>query len=502
MSRARCIAPGSKFSRGFGKWLLAALLAALPFQASWAAEARNVLLLISDNHTRPDLGCYGHPQLRTPSLDALAAGGTRFANAYATTPSCGPSRAVIYTGLLTHYNGQYTHPHAPHNGVLADDVTTVFDLLKRGGYRTALLGKGAFGARQGQYEFDLFDSSVQRDMSAATARAETFIREAGEKPFFIVLASHDPHPSDRPIAARRKSGKQPPRQLDPDTVVVPPHLPDRPDVRESLTEYYELIEQMDVGFGEALEMLRRVEKAENTLVMFFSDQGAPYPNGGYSHYEPGVAVPMIVSSPKARKRGVVSEAMVSLADVTPTVLDWTGVAPPPYKLHGRSLLPILEQESPSGWDSVVLSHVMHEVTMYYPMRTIRDRRYKLIWNINYRTPWADASEVTRRAPWAETWRGGRGDKFIGQRSIEKYLWREPIELYDLEADPLELVNLADDPSHAELRLALSNKLLARLRETGDNWLERYQLPMPGEKVKIGEMSPPGYSPPRRGKGEQ
>lgn len=462
---------------------------------------KNVLLLISDNHTRTDLGCYGHPDLKTPNLDALAARGTRFSRAYATTPSCGPSRAVIYTGLLTHANGQYTHPHSFHNGLLAKGVTTVFDLLKLGGYRTALLGKANLGARPGQYEIDLLNESIMRDLPAQTRAAEKFIRDGGDRPFMVVLSSHDPHPSDKPAEERWKKGREvlPPRRIDPATLHVPPHLPDRPDVRESLAEYYELVERLDAGFGEALAMLKRIGKEESTLVMFFSDQGAPYPNGGYSHYEPGVAVPLIAVSPEARKRGVVSDALVSLADITPTVLAWTGVKSPPYALHGRSILPVLDQEKTSGWDSVVLSHVMHEVTMYYPMRTLVDRRYKLIWNLNSKSPWMDANEVVRRSPWAETWR--RGDKFIGKRSVEKYLWRDPIELYDLQDDPDEVVNLADDPQHSELRRALSEKLLSRLRETGDNWLERYELPMPGEAVKAGVAPPDGYAPPRpKGKG--
>jgi N-sulfoglucosamine sulfohydrolase len=243
-----------------------------------------------------------------------------------------------------------------------------------------------------------------------------------------------------------------------------------------------------------MKMLERTGQAANTLVMFFSDQGAPYPNGGYSHYEPGVRIPMIVVHPAGRRRGVVSDAMVTLADVTPTILDWTGVEPPAYALHGRSLLPVLEQEKTSGWDSVVLSHVMHEVTMYYPMRTFRDRRHKLIWNLCHQLPWRDASEVTRWSTWAETLR--RGDKFIGRRSIQNYIWRPVVELYDLEKDPDEVVNLAEDPTFASLRRELSEKLLARLRATRDNWLERYQLPMPGEQEQISVMSPPGYSPPR------
>jgi len=478
------------------KTALACLWFVVSAAVSLGAAPRNVLLLISDNHTRTDLGCYGHPTVKTPNLDAIAARGTRFTRAYATTPSCSPSRAVIYTGLLTHANGQSALAHSYHNGMLALGVTTVFDMLKKDGYRTALLGKANLGARPGQYEIDLINESILRDLPAQVKAAEEFIRGSGERPFLVVLSTQDPHPMNQPTEERWKRGRNPlpPRRIDPATVHVPSHLPDRPDVRESLAEYYELIERLDAGFGEALTMLKRTAKDDSTLVMFFSDQGAAYPNGGYSHYEPGVQVPLIVVSPAARKRGVVSDAMVSLADITPTVLDWTGVKPP-YPLHGRSVLPVLERQNADGWDSVVLSHVMHEATMYYPMRTLCERRYKLIWNLCWQLPWQDALAVVGRSPWTETIR--HGDQFIGKRSIEKYLHRPAIELYDLDADPAEVVNLADDPKSAAIRRQMSERLLARLRETGDQWLERYQLPMPGDQIKAGVLPPPGYAPPRR-----
>jgi N-sulfoglucosamine sulfohydrolase len=477
-----------------GAGMIPVLLAA----TSLTAAPRNVLLLISDNHNATDLGCYGHAHLQTPHLDALAARGTRFTHAFATTASCGPSRAVIYTGLLTHANGQYMHAHSFHSGVLAKGVVSVFDLAKQGGYRTALLGKASLslGARPGQYEIDLVDERINRDLPAQAARAEQFIRDGGDRPFLVALCTHDPHPSDRPAGVRWKNRDRllPPRRLDPAEVVVHPYLPDRPDVRESLAEYYELIERLDAGFGEALAMLQRTGKAGSTLVMFFSDHGNSYP-GAYSQYEPGVHIPMIVVNPEAKKRGVVTDAMVTLADITPTILDWTGVKGPPYPLHGRSFLGILEQETSRGWDSVVLSHVMHEVTMYYPMRTLRERRYKLIWNLHHRMPFPNALEVMHRSPWLETLR--RGDQFIGKRTVEKYLWHDEVELYDLQTDPDEVVNLAYDPQHADLRRALSEKLLQRLRETDDYWLERFQLPMPGESAQVGQPPPSGYASPRK-----
>jgi N-sulfoglucosamine sulfohydrolase len=484
-------------NRGQQKRVRKALAFALlwwPLVSVLCASPKNVLLLISDNHNSTDLGCYGHPNLRTPNLDALAARGTRFSHAFATTASCGPSRAVIYTGLLTHANGQFTHSHSFHNGVLAKGVTTVFDLHKEAGYRTALLGKTSIGSRGGQYDIDLTDESLMRDLPGQAQKAEQFIREGNGQPFLIVLATHDPHPSDKPVDERWKRGVLPPRHVDPATLAVPSFLPDRPDVRESLAEYYELIERLDAGFGEALAMLKRTGHEDDTLVMFFSDHGSSYPGAEATHWEPGVHVPLIVASPAQRNRGLSTDAMVTLADVTPTILDWTGVKAPAYPLHGRSVLGVLDQEKTSGWDSVVLSHVSHEITMVYPMRTLRERRYKLIWNMNYQLPFPLASEVAERSPWAETIR--RGDKLIGKRTVQDFLWHAPVELYDLQSDPDEVVNLADDPAHADLRRAMSEKLLARLRETGDFWLERYQLPLPGEKVNVTGMSPPGYGPRR------
>jgi N-sulfoglucosamine sulfohydrolase len=473
-------------------WLVVFVLASSP-SIGWAVP-KNVLLLISDNHTATEMGCYGHPDVRTPNLDALAARSTRFANAFATVASCGPSRGVIYTGLLTHANGQYTHAHSFHNGVLARGVRTVFDIVKAGGYRTALYGKTSFTPLPGQYELDVINSKADRDLPTMAREAEEFIREGGDRPFLVTFCTHDPHPQDKTPEQRKKLKPPAPRAIDPATIHLPSHVPDRPDVRESFAEYYELIERLDDGFGQVLAMLERTGKADDTLVMFFSDQGAAYPHG-YTQYEPGVCVPMIIHNPQSKRRGIVTDALVTLADVTPTVLDWTGVKGPDYPLHGRSLLPVLEQEKTTGWDSVVLSHVMHEVTMYYPMRTLRERRYKLIWNLCFQSPFLNAKEVAERSPWRLTIE--QGDKFIGKRLVEKYIWRDPIELYDLESDPDELVNLADDPKHAELRRAMSEKLLTRLRETNDYWLERYQLPLPGEKVNVALNPPKGYAPPRK-----
>jgi N-sulfoglucosamine sulfohydrolase len=136
--------------------------------------------------------------------------------------------------------------------------------------------------------------------------------------------------------------------------------------------------------------------------------------------------------------------------------------------------------------------------MYYPMRTLRERRYKLIWNLCHQMPFLNAKEVAERSPWRLTIE--RGEKLIGKRTVEKYIWRDAIELYDLQSDPDEVVNLADNPAYADIRRTMSEKLLNRLRETNDYWLERYRLPMPGEAVNVALSPPAGYAPERKTSG--
>lgn len=210
------------------------------------------MLLISNNHFAADLGCYGHPDIRTPYLDALAKRGTRFPNSFAIVSSCGPSRGVIYTGLLTHANGQYTHSHSFHNGVLARGVQPVFDIVKADGFRTAIFGKTSFTPLPVQYELDLISEETNRDLPRMTQRAEAFIRDGGDKPFLIAMCTHDPHPMEKSPEERLKLKPPTLRTIDPATLHLPSYVPDRRDVRESFAEYYELVERLDEGFGQTL----------------------------------------------------------------------------------------------------------------------------------------------------------------------------------------------------------------------------------------------------------
>jgi N-sulfoglucosamine sulfohydrolase len=445
-----------------------------------AMAQRNVVLLVSDNQNKSDCGCYGNQIVQTPNIDRLARQGVRFLDAFATTASCGPSRAVIYSGLQTHSNGQYGHGHGIHTFRLSPNVQTVFALLGENGYHTTLLGK-QHTTHAESYPYTFNTTVSGRDITRITEFARQFIEEAADEPFFLVIGYSDPHPTSRERPGWgivRHDASVPVVPYDPAELVVPDYLPDRPEVREGLAGYYQQISRLDHGIGQILDLLRQAKKEQETLVIFTSDHGSSEPGAMANHYEPGVQVPLIVKHPQLSQPGTTSRALVTLADITPTILEWTGTKLPKTALHGRSVLPILEDPNPAGWDEVYLSHVCHEVTMYYPMRTYRNRRYKLIWNLNWRSEYPLPIDTLQRATWTEAIR--RGDPFIGRRSINKYLFRDAIELYDLQSDPDEIKNLADDPAHAQLRKVLSERLQRWMEQTQDPWLVRHRLPMPGD----------------------
>ncbi len=444
------------------------------------ARGRNVVLLISDNQNKDDCGCYGNDFVQTPNIDQLARQGVRFMDAFATTASCGPSRAVIYSGLQTHANGQYGHGHGIHTYTLSAKVKTIFSMLGDRGYHTALLGK-QHTTHPDSYPFTFNRKVSGRDVTRIAAFAKEFIDEAGDEPFLLAIGYSDPHPTSIPRPGWgivRQDESVPVVEYDPADVIVPRYLPDRPEVREGIAGYYQEISRLDHGIGQVLKVLEETGKEKDTLVIFTSDHGSSEPGAMGNHYEPGIQIPMIVRHPDGIGKGTTNTALVTLADVTPTILDWTKTQGPGYPLHGRSFLPILDDPKPDGWGEVMLSHVCHEVTMYYPMRTIRNRQYKLIWNVDWRSEYPLPIDTLRRATWTETVR--RGDPTIGPRSVKKFLFRDQVELYDLQRDPDEVFNLADDPGHQATRRELSDRLTAWLEQTEDPWLVRHRLPLPGE----------------------
>ncbi len=438
----------------------------------WAAERKNVLLLIADD-LGMEVGCYGDRVAKTPNIDALAHSGTRFTHAFASAASCSASRGTLLTGLPTHMCGQYGHAHAEHNFHSFRQVKGLPALLAPAGYKSGVIAKLHVQPRE-VYPFDVEYGGNGRNPVQIAAQARKFFADCGDQPFFLLVGFTDPHRAGKGFANEAKYPPEVPVvRFDPRTLSVPYFLPDQPEVRTELAEYYQAVARLDHGVGLVLKELENARQLENTLIIFLSDNGIPFPGAKTTLYDPGIHMPLIIRQP-GQKPGITCRAMVSFTDIVPTILDWCGVKPPPpagkkgYEWPGRSLLPVLESENPSGWDTIFASHQFHEVTMYYPMRAIRTRTHKYILNIAHPLEYPHASDL-----WASpTWQGilKRGDRFMGQREVAAFRKRPKEELYDLHQDPHELKNLAGDSSQAKVLDDLRRQLLDWRKKTYDPWL--------------------------------
>jgi N-sulfoglucosamine sulfohydrolase len=301
-------------------------------------------------------------------------------------------------------------------------------------------------------------------------RARAFFG-ADARPFFLVVGFSDPHRAGNPQHGWRSfANDQPyaglrPVRYAPDEVKVPAWLPDAPEVRQELAEYYEATSRLDQGVGLVLRALEESGRAGETLVVYLSDNGPPFPGAKTTLYAAGVHLPLILRAPGRGSHGRVSDAMVSWIDIAPTILDWAGASHP---LPGRSLLPLLDQDRAADWDEVHGSHQMHEITMYYPMRSIRTRQYTLIWNLAHPLPYPHASDLWHSPTWQGVLR--RKDGRLGERSVEAYLRRPEYELYDAVADPHEVRNLAGEPRLRRVLEELKERLRRVLEQSNDPWL--------------------------------
>ncbi|MHC4356277.1 MAG: sulfatase family protein [Planctomycetota bacterium] len=470
--------------RGFMKGCVAGASALISARA-FARESKrpNVVLIVSDDHGLETLGCYGNSVIKTPNLDALAAEGVRFTNAFCTTASCSASRSVILSGLYNHANGQYGHQHSYHHFISFPNVKSLPVLLTEAGYRTGRIGKYHVAPDE-VYKFDVALPGNSRSPVQMADNCRDFVSGDDNKPFFLYYCTSDPHrgggtanelPGKPDRFGNKPKGAYPgvkEVKYDPKDVVVPPFLPDLPECRAELAQYYQSVSRVDQGVGRLMRVLKQTGKYDNTVVIYISDNGVAFPGAKTTLYEPGMNLPCIVRDPRQKNKGIACDALVNFADLAPTILDFAGALPSKSSLQGRSFKSTLNREHPKGWDETYASHTFHEITMYYPMRVVRQRRYKLIWNIAHGLDYPFASDLWASSTWQATINAGK--KYYGKRTVEAYLHRPKFELYDLENDPHEVKNLTDDPEHQKVLEELKAKLKDFQKRTKDPWIVKWK----------------------------
>lgn len=455
--------------------------------------AKNVLLLVADDLGK-QLGCYGAKTCQTPHIDGLAAQGTRFTRAFASTASCSASRSTLYTGLHTHQNGQYGLHGSRHHFSTFDDVETAPALFRhRLGYLTGIIGKVHVGP-EAVYPWEVREESYSRDVAWVAGRAGRFFEQAKAqgRPFYLTVGFVDPHRDWTRAGFGNDEGfgdGVDRKTYRPEDVEVPEFLTDVPGVRQEFASYYESISRMDQGVGFILQSLRDAGLDEDTLVVFLSDNGPPFLNSKTTLYDAGVCLPLIVRQPG--RAAAVSPNMVSYVDILPTMVDFVGYGDEAFREDdkrrlGRSLLGLVGSSAELGadeWaDEVYGSHTFHEVTNYWPTRFVRTRRYKYHRNIAWRLGFPFAADLYGSLTWEDIRNADTNPgKKVGHRPLRDYFLRPAETLYDLEQDPYEVDDLAatatatataqkEDVSGvlAELR----DKMEAWQRRTEDPWLYR------------------------------
>lgn len=446
----------------------------------------NIVLFVTDDQS-PDVRIMGNTAIQTPHMDSLAREGVIFENAFCTTASCSASRSVILTGLHNHFNGHYGHQHSYHHFSSFNRIESLPVRLTKSGYHTARVGKYHVAPEE-VYQFDAALKGNSRNPIAMADSVKDHLGGIdGDSPFFLYFCTADPHrgggtrtdlPNSPNAFGNITAGYEGVESVyyNPDEVIVPSFLPDTPVCRAELAMYYESISRIDQGLGRLVANLKDIGVYDNTIIIFTSDHGMAFPGGKTTLYEPGMKVPFIVRDPRLDGRGIKNNAMISHVDLTPTILHFAGALGndknQPQDFHGRSWAKVLSSEEPSGWDKVYASHTFHEIQMYYPMKVVRGRKYKLIWNIAYPLPYPFASDLWAAPTWKDRYEQGP-ETMYGKRTVGRYIHRPEFEMFDLESDPDEVVNLADRPEHAATLELLKKEIKDFQQRTKDPWIMKW-----------------------------
>ncbi|QEG22815.1 sulfatase family protein [Mariniblastus fucicola] len=490
------------------------------FAAADDLPERNIVFFITDDES-PTLGCYGDSVAITPNVDALAKDGVLFRNAFATTASCSASRSVVMTGLHNHKNGLYGHTHDFHKFNAYHNVISLSlpRVLANEGYRTAQIGKYHV-APEAVFRFEkTFGEVNQRNPVLMAERCREFINNRDDqRPFFLYFGTSDPHRSggidknstlelkpnlfgNRPAQKSHKGIDE--KFFDPQAVPVPDFLTDTAETREELAQYYQSCSRIDQGLGKLVEILKEAGVYDKTLIVFTSDHGMAFAGGKTTVYETGLHVPFVVRNPYDKRRGFETDAMISHVDITPSLLDFAGgldsktngpkkwIDPDKFwkeqrlfgrdnrsgrnkfkSYQGKSWMPVLAGEASQHHQAIFASHTFHEITMYYPMRVVRDKKFKLIWNIAHGLDYPFATDLWVASSWQAQFRKGP-DAMYGLKTVDQYIHRPKFELYDMENDPGESTNLADSPQHASVLKEYQLKLKSMQKELEDPWIMKW-----------------------------
>ena len=439
----------------------------------------NVILFVFDDASRIDFGCYGNKNVKTPGTDALAKEGTSYNKAFCTTSSCSPSRSVILSGLHNHRNGMYGLNHDYHNFQSHKDFKSLPVILDSLGYATARMGKFHVGPEE-VYKFRYIlpeppgtrvkDQSTpqkyiwQHDVVQWANICKPFI-DTVSSPFFLYFCVHHPHHPFETIGAD---------SVPIDKVTKPGYSPNLRHYQKEYADFLRAIQNGDKAIVQLIHILKKSGKWDNTVFMVTSDNGAPFPNAKTNLYEPGINLPFVIRDPLVKAKNIKTDAMISFTDIAPTILDYAGYRDNGKRFHGKSFKSTVGKTVYQGFDEVYGSHTFHEITNYYPMRMIRTEKYKLIWNIASALPYPSGAGNGREDnPELYDYVHNLSNPY-GKKTVKDYVYRPVFELYDIQQDPDEIVNLAFDKKYTSVLEELKLKIRIFQKQTNDPWIIKWR----------------------------
>ena len=404
--------------------------------------APNVVIIIADDQTWSDAGCYGNQVVQTPHIDRLAEEGLRFDRAFTATAMCAPTRQQLYTGIFPVRNGAF-----PNHSKVKPGTKSLVHYYQDAGYSVGLCGKRHFGPP----ESFPFKQVPKHELS-------DFISQDG--PFFLVYASNSPHlpwEDGDPSAYDRASFK------------IPPYMHDNPETRAALQKYYGEVTDFDRELGVLDGLLENAGKKQDTIFIYTSEQGAQFPFGKWTCYEVGLHVGFVMRWPAHIEAGSHTKAMIQYVDVLPTLLELCGVAIPDH-LDGRSFAGVVRGETTRHQEYVYGVHTTRGIILgseSYPVRSVRDSRFKLIRNLNHQIEFSNVLIKGNGSSYWNSWvRDAATDDHV-KTLIDRYINRPEVELYDLEKDPYELTNLAGVSKYRKVIRRLESQLSQWMKKQGD-----------------------------------
>tara|TARA_B100000902_G_scaffold149548_1_gene146092 strand:- start:115 stop:1521 length:1407 start_codon:yes stop_codon:yes gene_type:complete len=441
------------------------LLFGLLVSVGWlqAQSPPNVLIIMADDCTFNDLPAYGGQNAKTPHIDKLAREGLLFRRAYLSEAMCQPCRAELFSGQYPTRNGCAWNHSASRNS-----VTSMPHHLGPLGYRVGLAGKVHVKPKKvfPFEEIDGFDSNCVRNPTRPhqLSGISEFIRRDQKKPFCLVVALVEPHV---PWVMGDAS------QYPPATIKLPPNIADTPRTRQDFSAYLAEITYMDGQVGEILKVLEGSGKANDTLVLFTSEQGSQFPGCKWTNWDTGIHTGLIARWPEKIEGGRTTDAVVQYADILPTLLTLAGGDCDEKPYDGRSFAGVLRGEETSHRQYAYGLHNNIPEGPRYPVRTVTDGEWRYIRNLLPEEIYIEKHLMGIKGtgalnnPYWATWVRDSWNNPHTYKVVRRYMRRPAEQLYHTAEDPYEMSNLAGTPEFSGVQKKLSMELDRWMKRQGD-----------------------------------